>query len=325
MAPTPRDGKKLVMSGLYPATVTPFTAGGALDKAALAHHIEATFAAPDVNGVVVNSGLGEILQLTSAEKIEAIGLALKYRKPGQIVLAGVEGHDIELVIRDALDAKNAGAEAILVFPPFDRRAYRRLAAHPASVRAFFARLDKEIDLPMVVFQYPPNSHCAYSVDALKAIADLPNVVAIKVATAGDLPAYKAVWDALKDDLAILVGVDSPPLIDMLRYGSHGALIGISAIVPEKWSALLGHVSRGEDDAADALFDRVCRPLMSSVFENQQPKRLTSEAAAVKEALFQLGEIPHPGARAPAFPVNDEVRREIREALESAGLLHRSAA
>ena len=85
------------------------------------------------------------------------------------------------------------------------------------------------------------------------------------------------------------------------------------------------VTRSDDAAADALFDRVCRPLMSSVFENQQPKRLTSEAAAVKEALCQLGEIPCPAARAPAFPVDDDVRAEIRDALDSAGLLRRTAA
>lgn len=325
MTSTLRESKKLVMSGLYPATVTPFAPNGALDRNALEHHLGATFSAAGVRGVVVNSGLGEILQLSSKEKIDAIELALKQRAPGQIVIAGVEGHNADLVISDALDAKRAGAEALLVFPPFDRRAYRRLASEPQSVRHFFSRLDEEVDLPMVVFQYPPNSHCAYSVEALKAIADIPNVVAIKVATAGDLPAYKAVWDALKDDLSILVGVDSPPLLDMLRHGTHGALIGISAIVPEKWSALLDHVSRGEDEDANALFDRVCRPLMSSVFENQQPKRLTSEAAAVKEALFQLGEIPHSAARAPAFPVDDEVKLEIRVALEGAGLLQRRAA
>lgn len=322
---TPRESKKLVMSGLYPATVTPFNNSGALDVDALEKHIAKTFAAPGVRGVVVNSGLGEILQLSSEERIKGIELALKHRAPGQIVITGVEGHNIELVTRDALEAKHAGAEALLVFPPFDRRAYRKLASHQASVRHFFERLDKEVDLPMIVFQYPRNSHCDYSVEALKAIADIPNVVAIKVATAGDYPAYTAVWDALKDDVAILCGVDSPPLLDMLRYGAHGALIGISAMAPEKWSALLDHVTRNEIEEANALFDRVCRPLMSSVFENQQPKRLTSEAAAVKEALLQMGEIPNGAARSPAIAVDDEVRREIREALDFAGLVQRSAA
>src|SRR5262249_6168657 len=159
------------------------------------------------------------------------------------------------------------------------------------------------------FQYPPNSNCAYSVDALRAIADLPNVVAIKVATAGDIPAYNAVWDALKDQLSILVGVDSPPLLDMLKHGAHGALIGISAVVPEQWATLLDLVEKRDFAGADALFTRVCLPLMASIFENQQPKRLTSEAAATKQALVLLGRIPAAHARRPAVPADAAVRAE----------------
>ena len=84
---------------------------------------------------------------------------------------------------------------------------------------------------MVVFQYPKATGCAYTVEALRAIIDLPNVAAIKAATAGDIGEYVEVWDALSNDVCILAGVDSPPLLDMLKHGAHGALIGISAILP----------------------------------------------------------------------------------------------
>ncbi len=248
-----------------------------------------------------------------------IELALKLRRPGQLVIAGVEGHNLELVVADGLAAKQAGADALLVFPPFDRRAYRRLATNSASVRFFFEALDRRVGLPMVIFQYPPSTGCAYSVEALRTIVDLPNVVAIKMATAGDFDAYVEVWDALKNEVSILVGVDSPPLLDMLNYGAHGALIGISAVATPEWSRLLELVARGDAKDAEALFDRVCRPLMRSLFEDQRPVRLTSEAAAMKEALFQLGEIASSAVRAPAIVPDEAVRHEIRESLQNAGL------
>jgi 4-hydroxy-tetrahydrodipicolinate synthase len=320
-----RAEKKLVMDGLYPATITPFKADGAVDWPALEKHLRDTFNAEGTRGIVVNSGLGEILQLRGPEKIEIIKLALRLRKPGQCVIAGVEGHNAPSVIEDGCAAKAAGAEALLVFPPFDRRAYRRLASHVPSVVQFFSALDRGIDLPMIVFQYPATTNCAYSIDALRAIADLPNVVAIKAATAGDVPAYTAVWDALHDKVSILVGVDSPPLLDMLKHGSHGALIGISAVATAQWSHLLALVKSGDLAKADALFERVCKPLMASIFENQQPKRLTSEAAATKEALVQLGCIPSATVRMPAIAADDEVKAEIREALHAAGLLALAAA
>lgn len=312
--------KSLVMKGLFPATVTPFTDDLAVDWKALSRHLEVTLSAGDVSGVVVNSGLGELLQLEADEKVEAIRLALRLRAPGQIVVAGIDSHNPNHLVQDGLRARDAGAEALLVFPPFDKRAYRRLASDVDSVEALFSRLDREVGLPMVVFQYPVSSGCAYSIEALKAVAGLRNVVAVKTATEANLDTYKELWDGLNDRLSILVGVDSPPLLDMLRHGSHGALIGISAVATRHWSQLLRMVAEERSADADALFSKVCLPLMDSIFQNQRPTHLTSEAAAMKEALFQMGEIPSAAVRAPAIRPNREVRDRITASLRSAGLL-----
>ena len=107
---------------------------------------------------------------------------------------------------------------------------------------------------------------------------------------------------------------------MLRHGAHGALIGIGAILPQVWADLLRHTSQGDHAAADALYDKVCKPLMASVFENQQPKRLVAEAAASKEALVQLGRIPSARVRPLAMDVDDATRSVIRASLVAAGLV-----
>lgn len=313
-------GKPLVLRGLFPATVTPFTDTLAVDHAALEAHLREMAATSGVAGIVVNSGIGELLQLTPAECDDVIRLALRLRRPDQLVIAGIDGRGAAEYIAAGRQARAAGADALLVLPPFDKRPYRRLAAHAATVFDFFAALDRDIDLPMVIFQYPPNSGCAYPVEVLRAIADIRNVVAVKVATMGDRQAYAEVWDALKDRLSVLAGVDSPPLIDMLRHGSHGALIGIGAILPQVWADLLRHVDAGDGRAADALYDRVCRPLMASVFENQQPKRLVAESAATKEALVQLGRMPSSQVRPPAMGVDEATRAVIRQSLTDAGLV-----
>ncbi|MBJ7578235.1 dihydrodipicolinate synthase family protein [Devosia sp. MC532] len=313
-------GKALNMQGLYPATVTPFLPNGQIDVEALRAHLARTYAAKGVKGVVVNSGIGELLQLQPEEMLLSIEVAMSVRAEGQLVIAGVEGHNPDKLIAAAKQARDAGADALLVLPPFDRRAYRRLNKDVASVRAVFERLDKEVALPMVVFQYPESSGSAYSLEALLAISDLPNVVAIKTATEGDVQTYVEMWDLLKDKMAVLVGVDSPPLIEMLRYGSHGALIGISAISTESWGQLLELVEAGDTAQADALYGKVCLPLMDAVFQNQKPTTLMNEAAATKEALFQMGEIPRANARFPAVHPSEEQRGKIRVALTDAGLI-----
>lgn len=311
--------KPLVMRGLYPATITPFTDDLAVDYAELEKHLRETCDAPGVAGVAVNGGLGELLQLTLEEQVKIVELAVRVRRPGQLVIAGVEGRSARAVTESALALKRAGGEALLVFPPFDVRSYRRLAAHTPAVYAFFEELDRNVDLPMVVFQYPAISGLAYSIQTLRAIAGLRNVVAIKAAS-GVTPAYVELWDALHNRVSIMAAVDSPPLLEMLEHGSHGALIGISAIVPDRWAALLDATAAGDKKRAREIFEKVCRPLMASVFENQQPKRMTHEAAAVKEALVQLGQLRSARVRAPAIELDEADRREIRESLIAADLL-----
>lgn len=318
-AATAREQKKLVLNGLYPATVTPFKEDLSVDYPALELHLRETCEAPGVSGVAVNGGLGELLQLTLEEQVEIVKVALRVRKPGQLVIAGLEGRSARAAIEAGRALKAAGAEAFLVLPPFDVRAYRRLAAAPSEVFAFFQALDGALDLPMIVFQYPPASGLPYPIEALRRIAPLPNVVAIKAAT-GDVETYRELWDALHSQLSIMAALDSPPLLPILEHGAHGALIGISAIVPARWAELLALVKAGDKRRAHALFDKVCRPLMASVFENQQPKRLTNEAAAVKEALVQLGALPSSRVREPAVGADEATRREIRESLLAAGLL-----
>lgn len=313
-------GKSLSMSGLYPATVTPFADDGSIDMVALERHLTAVYRAPGVTGVVVNSGIGEILQLQPEEMVANIEVAQRVRGEGQLVIAGVEGHNPERLIQAGLAAKAAGADALLILPSFDRRAYRRLNAHAPSVRALFERLNNEIGLPMVVFQYPNSSGSAYSIEALEAIADLPHVVAVKTATEGHFDSYVEMWERLGDKMAVLVGVDSPPLIDMLRHGSHGALIGISAIATAKWGELLALVAEGRSEEADALYRKVCLPLMEAVFQNQKPTSLMNEAAATKEALFQMGEIPSARARFPAVHPVEAEKQNIAKALRAAGLI-----
>lgn len=312
--------RTLQLRGLYPATVTPFDAGLAIDWVGLERHLEETLGAQGVRGVAVNGGLGELFQLSLAEQEEIVRLSRRLARPGQLVIAGIEGRSAASLAQAGRVAKRAGADALLVFPPFDSRAYRRLATDTASVLALFEALDKAVDLPLVVFQYPPQSGCAYSPAVLRALAGIPNVVAVKAATAGDFDAYRQVWDALHDLVAVLPGVDSPPLIDMLRHGADGALIGISAIAPDAWARLLRLVEDGKDAEADALYDRLCRPLMTAVFEDQRPKRLTHEAAATKEALVQMGQFACSRVRPPAVDVTQEAREAIRQALEQGGLV-----
>jgi 4-hydroxy-tetrahydrodipicolinate synthase len=319
MTTTPRSRKRLVMQGLYPATLTPFHPDLSVDVPSLRAHLRTIAATPGVSGLVVNGGLGEVLQLTLEEQELVIREAQRERKPGQLLISGLSANSAFRAVEEGLALKRAGAEALLVFPPFDVRAYRRLTSHTPSVVGFFREVGEKIDLPMIIFQYGPQSGCAYPVETLQALAEVPNVVAVK-ATSGSLEAYRPVWDALQDKLSIMAAVDGPPLLEMLEHGAHGALVGISTIGTHVWVDLVDAALKADRTRARKIFQASCAPIMEYVWENHLPTRISSEVAATKEALVQLGQLPSSRVRPPAVDVDDTVRAAIRRGLLESGLL-----
>lgn len=313
----PQSVKPLTLKGLYPATVTPFTVDGDVDYVALRRHLDETAAVAGVQGLVVNAGIGELMQLSDEEKIKILALTREVLRPGQLLISGVEGRG-RAAVKDANLAKEGGADALLVLPPFDSRPYRRLARDPDAVYQFFKMLDEEVDLPMIIFQYPDSSGCAYTIEALSKAATVRNVVAIKAACS-TVTRYVEIWGALKDKVSILAAVDSPPLLGMLLHGSHGALIGISVIDPASWVALVESAMADDAVRAQQIHRDFCIPLMDGVFDNQEPKTSTSEVACVKEALRQLGQIPVSDVRGPAQGVTQADREHINRSLRAAGL------
>ena len=232
--------------------------------------------------------------------------------------SGIDGRG-PAAIADGLLAKTAGADALLVLPPFDVRPYRRLAQDPDSVYGFFKMLDEQVGLPMIIFQYPDPSGCAYSIPALVKAATLKNVVGLKAAC-GTVTRYVQLWEALHDKISVLAALDSPPLLGMILHGVHGALIGIGVINTPKWVELIAAAMDNDAATATQIHRDFCIPIMDGVFENQEPSSPTSEVACVKEALVQLGQIPNSLVRHPAVNVTDLHRAHVKHALIAAGLL-----
>jgi 4-hydroxy-tetrahydrodipicolinate synthase len=311
--------KELVLRGLYPATVTPFADDNSVDTASLERHLDITFASEGVQGICVNGHLGEILQLSSEERADVAARAVRLKRDGQVVIAGVEGQRVADLVNDGLRAKEAGADALLVLPPVDVRPYRRLSRNSESVLYFFRELNDQVGLPMVVHQYPDFTQTAYPNEVLRQLVELEHVVAIKAASVSTTR-YNEVWDEFRDDVSVLAATDAPALLGMLLHGGHGALIGIGVIEPSVWAKVIHEALHGDANTASDLFNKVCLPLMETVFDNQEPTGPVSEAGATKEALVQLGQFASSRVRPPAVGVDDELRARIGETLRRAGLL-----
>ena len=307
------------ITGLIPATVTPFRADGSIDYEDLTRHLLEVSSASGLYGIAVNGHAGEVLAMSSAERQAVIAHAKKVLPPHLQLIAGIESHDLDDFVQQGLNAKAAGADMLLVLPLFDVRPYRMLAHHPESVYKVFKRLNDEVGLPMIVFQYGETSGVAYSMEALSRIADLPHLAGIKAACASPTT-YAEIMTAVGDRVSVLAASDAPALLGMLLHNCPGALIGISVMGTQSWSDLVREATQGSADEARRIHNEFAVPLMDAVFENQLHKTHISYFAATKEALHQMGHLKSASARAPLVEPDDRKKAAIAACLRQVGLL-----
>ncbi|MEK7875141.1 MAG: dihydrodipicolinate synthase family protein [Pseudomonadota bacterium] len=310
--------------GLIPATITPFNTDGSVDYRNLSEHLARVASATGLYGICVNGHAGEVLTLTSEERKNVVATARKVLPGNLRLIAGIASHSLEDLVQQGLNARQAGADMLLVFPLFDVRPYRHLARNPEVVFSVFQRLDREVGLPISVFQYPETAGCPYSLEALIRIADLPNVVAIKAAT-GSPTQYAEIHDALHDRLSVLAACDAPSLLGMLLNDAPGALLGISVVGTQHWSDLVREATSGSAQKAKEIHNSFALPLMDALYEYQLHRTPIAPPSANKEALVQLGELSSSWVRPPAVNVDKAKQEAIRFALAKAGLLLSRAA
>jgi 4-hydroxy-tetrahydrodipicolinate synthase len=307
------------IQGLIPATLTPFDETGAVDHSALAFHLADVTSATGLFGIAVNGHAGEVLALSDEERQAVVATARQNLPEGLKLIAGIQASGVEGLVQQGLRAREAGADMLLVIPPFDVRTYRLLAQEPATVTHVFEQLERRVGLPMIVFQYPEPSGCAYSLDALESLASLDTVVAIKAST-GSAAKYAELHDRLAHRLDLLPAADSPSLLGMLLHGASGSLIGISVVGTQQWSDLVREACSGDANRARDLHNRFAVPLMRGIFEYHMHWTATCPFGATKEALVQLGKFSSSWVRPPGVPVNAQRKAEIAAALWQAGLI-----
>ncbi len=310
--------------GLISAVVTPFKADGAIDYKRFADHVSRVASTKGIYGIAVSGHAGEVLTLTSEERIEIVAVAKQVMPKGVKLVAGIAGGSMAGLVHEGQVAKNAGADMLLVLPLFDVRPYRHLCHQPEAVYGVFERMDREVDLPMIVFQYPEATGCAYSLASLQRIAGLKHVVAIKAATV-TATKYAEINDALGEQLAVLAACDAPSLLGMLLHNAPGALLGISVVGTPQWVELVREATTGDARRAKEIHNNFAVPLMEGIYEYQLQKTPVSTCSANKEALVQLGEIPSSWVRPPALCVTPARKASVRQGLEKAGLLMAKAA
>lgn len=160
------------------AMVTPFKPDGSLDTAAAAR-LAAHLVDSGCDGLVLSGTTGESPTTTDDEKLTLLRTVTEAVGDRARIIAGAGSYDTAHSIHLAKACAAEGAHGLLVVTPYYSRPSQ------AGLLAHFTAVADATDLPVVLYDIPPRSVVPIAWDTIRALAEHPNIVAIKDAK-GDL-------------------------------------------------------------------------------------------------------------------------------------------
>ena len=300
--------------GVIPANLLPFKADLSIDETAYRRHLSWLANTKGVTGITVNGHAAEVSSLSRDERRHALAIALDEVAGKVPLIAGIYTDGTQEAVELARDAKVGGAAGILVFPP--TLFMWGAQVKPEMVLRHFTAIADAVDLPIIVFEYPPASGIGYSPETLAELAKLPSVAGVKD-WSNDIVAFEQNLRAIRQSgrpVAVLSSF-TMSLFATFVLGADGCISGMGSVAADLQAELFEAVQQGDLARARAINDRLdplVRVFYAPPFVDMHNR--------MKEALALLGRIPAAHVRPPLTPVNDEERARIRLALKASGLL-----
>jgi 5-dehydro-4-deoxyglucarate dehydratase len=236
---TPAEIRQALGSGLLSFPVTHFRDDLSFDESAYRANL-AHLATYPAAGLFAAGGTGEFFSLTPAEVGRVVRAAAE-ESGGAVPIVAPAGHGTAQAVEFARDAEAAGADALLVFPPYLTEAGEDgLVAHVKAVCA-------ATSLGVIVYH---RANAAYSVAAVERLAAAcPNLIGFKDGV-GDIEFMTRLYATLGERLLYIGGLPTAETF-ALPYLQLGVTTYSSAIfnfVPEFALAFYREVLAGDRDA-----------------------------------------------------------------------------
>jgi 4-hydroxy-tetrahydrodipicolinate synthase len=300
------------LKGIIPATVLPMTETGEIDEPELRKYVR-WIAGQGIRAVAVNVDTGEGPHLWQEEKLRVIRV---YKEElagtGIPVVAGLGASFTAQAVRYGREFREAGADALLVFPISD---YLGQPLPPELPYRYHRAVADEVGLPMILFTLQPAlGGTNFSDETLARLIEIPQVLAIKEALF-DAKRFREIVNVVRSaprPITVLTGNDNF-IWESYLLGAEGALLGACAVATRAHVDVHEAAMRGDWKTARELGDRIQR-LVDALFAPP----LRDYRARAKEILLMQGIIQSAHVRPPLLPIGPEDRRALKRALEDAG-------
>jgi len=283
--------------------VTPFAADGSLnvDSARrLAHHLVDTGS----DGIVVCGTTGEGPTVTDREKLDLFEAVVTEVGASATVIANTGTYDTHHSVALTRSALATGVDGFLVVTPYYSKPPR-----PGIVAHFQAIAEAADGRPVIVYNIPQRVVVNLEPDVLAELGEIPNVVAVKQATA-DLDQARRV---VEDTGLVLYAGNDDLVMPFLELGGAGGICVASHVAGRQYRHMIDLAQQGDVSGARAI-DESLRGLLAAL-------AVTTNPIPVKAALNLLGHDVG-GLRLPLVQADAAQTQAVAQALEASGILAR---
>ena len=284
--------------------VSNFRADGALDRASFDFNITAHLD-HGADGVLVAGSSGESALLDDEDRRTLLEWARELVPRDKWLLAGVGSESTRQTLSRARDAKDIGADAVLVVSPH----YYLKRMNEAALLAHFRAVADASPLPVMLYNIPVYAHVVLSPALVHEMALHENVIGMKD-SAGNLPMLAEYVKAQSETFRVMTG-SGATVVPALDAGVVGAILAIALYAGPTVRLMLDAYRAGRRNDATALQVRLA-PIAADIGGALGP-------AGIKAAMDMVGLKGGP-TRSPLLAVTTEEQAMVRTRLESAGVI-----
>ncbi len=289
------------LQGSLVAIVTPMRDDGALDLDAFRRLVD-WHVREGTDGIVVVGTTGESPTVDFEEHCLLIETVVKQVARRIPVIAGTGANSTREAIELSAHAKNVGADMTLsVVPYYNKPTQEGLYRH-------FRAIAEAVDLPMLVYNVPGRTVADMQTDTTLRLAQVPNIVGIKDATA-DLQRGAELLRRKPADFVVYSGDDGTAL-GLMLLGGDGVISVTANVTPRLMHEMCKRAVAGDPAGAREINNKMVG-LHRHLFCEANP-------IPVKWAVQQLGHIAG-GIRLPLTPLSSAYHDQVREAMRQAGV------